>query len=192
MRKAIVLAVTALMALAFVGCGGGNDVESASVAADPLVSGTAGAGSGGSGEDKPDAAAAGKSDAAAAGKPDAQAATNASESGNSSGGSTMSDPAPEHEAGPWNIPQKTYAAYDRFSGDKLDSPTLTVRGVWADRIEFDYAKSDGTWNGVSVNLDSSGRGSVQIDGVTFDVVLGDGFIEVDEIEGMGAMAYVFK
>ena len=33
---------------------------------------------------------------------------------------------------------------------------------------------------------------VQIDSFTLDVSLGDGFIEVDEIEGMGAMAYVFK
>lgn len=185
MKKAIVLAISAaMMALLLAGCGGGaKDTESmVASASDANASANVSAG-----EDASASASASAPDAAAKPAPDAAA-------------KPSSDPAPsneppsssEHEAGPWNIPCKTYAAYDRFSGDRLDSPTLTVRGVWADRVVFDYAKSGDSWSDVSVDLDSSGRGSVEIGTVTLDVALGDGFIEVDEIEGMGAMAYVFK
>lgn len=184
MRKAIVLAVTALMALTLVGCGGGNDIESASTAADPLVSGTAGSNSGGSDADN--------ADAAAVSKPDAQAVVNTPDSSNTSSGSTAPDPQPEPEACPWNIPAKSYAGYDRFSGEKVDGLTLVVHEVTADRIVFDYATPARALNSITASVDSSGHASTTQGTVTLELTLGDGSISVDEIEGMGAMAYIFK
>lgn len=190
MKKAIVLVVSAaMMALLLAGCGGGSKDAESTVASVSDASANAGASANddaSANASAPDAAAKPAPDAAA--KPSAEASKSSSDPAPSNEPSSSS----EHEAGPWNIPCKTYAAYDRFSGDRYDSPTLVVRGVWIDRIVFDYARSDDSWSDVSVSLDSSGRGSVEIGTVTLDVALGDGFIEVDEIEGMGAMAYVFK
>lgn len=192
MKKAIVLVVSAaMMALLLVGCGGGSKDAESTVASASDANASANVSAG---EDASASASASAPDAAAKPAPDAAAKPSAEASKPSSDPAPSTEPpsSSEHEAGPWNIPCKTYAAYDRFSGDRYDSPTLVVRGVWIDRIVFDYARSDDSWSDVSVSLDSSGRGSVEIGTVTLDVALGDGFIEVDEIEGMGAMAYVFK
>lgn len=177
MKKAIVLVVAALMSLALVGCGGGDDQTSANVAAAPdsALSGTA----------SKDVASTEEADKAAVQDAAAQGSASGAESGSAEGGS-------DADAVKWTTPLGTYIAYDRFSGDKANGVQLVLRELNSDSIVIDYTSPSANWSKVTVPIDANGFGSVEQGGVTLDITLGDDFIQVDEIEGLGAMAYVFR
>jgi len=174
-----------MLALAFVGCGGGSEAESNVAATDAAVAGVAGSGS--ASADKGDAPA----DAAAADKAAVQnAAENPAGSGSSEGSSSTESKA---ESYLWSsLPLGTYAAWDRFSGDKVEGYSMVLREVAADRIVFDYATPGTSMSKVAALVDSSGHAIVEQGSITLDITLGADFIQLDEIEGMGAIALVFR
>ena len=171
------------MALSFalVGCGGNDNAESAASAADPLVAGTASAG-------KADVAAAPESSAVKANVAAAPAESSSSDA-------STSDNSSEQAACPWNIPNGEWLGYDRFSGVQISGSKIVVYEVTADSFVFDFysATPDRVYRGLTVSPDSSGHATYDSEsGVTLEITLSDNLVAIDEIEGMGAIAYDFR
>ncbi len=94
------------------------------------------------------------------------------------------------------IPNGEYVCYDRFSGEQVGGAWIKVHDSNSSQVVLSYVSSAGNWGPVTVNIDGSGHGSVTLDGargnVTLDMTFSGAVINVDEIEGMGAMAYEFR
>ena len=174
MKKVVALAIVTVFSLALAGCGGDDRAGSVASTADSLVAGTASAG-------KADVAAAPESSASSAESSSSEAAT----SSNSS----------EQAVSPWDISNGEWLGYDRFSGEQISGSKIVVYEVTADSFVFDFYSGtpDRVYRGLTVFPDSSGHATYDSEsGATLEITLSDNLIAIDEIEGMGAMAYDFK
>lgn len=174
MKKAITLMAAMALTFALAGCGGNDNAESAASTDGPLIAGTASVG-------KADVAAAPESNASSGEAASSDAATSSS--------------SPEQVASPWNIPNGEWLGYDRFSGERISGSKIVVYEVAADTFVFDFysATPDRVYRGLTVFPDSSGHATYNSEsGVTLEITLSDNLVAIDEIEGMGAIAYDFK
>lgn len=169
MKKIVALTTVMVLAFALTGCGGNDSTESAASVAG--------------------AASAGKADVAAAPESGTESAESSSSDAATSGGSS------NQAVSPWNIPNGEWPGYDRFSGDQISGSKIVVYEVTTDTFVFDFysATPDRVYRGLTVFPDSSGRATYDSEsGVTLEITLSDNLVAIDEIEGMGAIAYDFK
>lgn len=86
-----------------------------------------------------------------------------------------------------------FTGYDRFSGEQVGGAYIYIHDSDSEKVVFNYTTSRGTFNNLTAYLDSSLKSTVYItDTCYLDMTFTQGTIYVDEIEGMGAMAYDFK
>ncbi len=86
-----------------------------------------------------------------------------------------------------------FTGYDRFSGEQVGGAYIYVHDSDSEKVVFNYTTSQGTYKNLTAYLDSSLKSTVYItDTCYLDMTFTQGTIYVDEIEGMGAMAYDFK
>ena len=174
MKKMVALAAVMTLAFTLAGCGGNDGAESAASVADPLIAGTT---------------SAGKADVVAA--PESSESTEES----SSSDAATSDGSSEQAASPWNIPNGEWLGYDRFSGEQISGSKIIVYEMTAGSFVFDFYSGtpDRVYRGLTVFPDSSGHAMYDSEsGVTLEITLSDNLVAIDEIEGMGAIAYDFK
>ena len=181
MKKMMCLTVAMVCALALSACSGGNAGEEGSAASGQMEQ--AGADIEMAGDAANADASVGAADAAVAGDVADEAVSD-----------DANGDAAEAEAAPWNIPLGTWQGYDRFSGEPVDGLTVTVYEVTEESIVFDYISPARAHRGLTAFLDASGYASYDIDSgnLILNITLSDNLIMIDEIEGLGAMAYDFK
>ena len=86
-----------------------------------------------------------------------------------------------------------YHCYDRFSGEVVPGSYIRIHSSNTSQVVFDYVTSAGTFTSVTAYLDSGYNSNVNLTGtLSLTMTFSSSSITVDEIEGMGAMAYVFK
>ena len=86
-----------------------------------------------------------------------------------------------------------FTGYDRFSGEQVGGAYIYVHDSDSEKVVFNYTTSQGTFKNLTAYLDPSLKSTVYItDTCYLDMTFTQGTIYVDEIEGMGAMAYDFK
>ena len=86
-----------------------------------------------------------------------------------------------------------YHCYDRFSGEAVPGSYIRIHSSNTSQVVFDYVTSAGTFTSVTAYLDSGYNSNVNLTGtLSLTMTFSSSSITVDEIEGMGAMAYVFK
>ena len=86
-----------------------------------------------------------------------------------------------------------FTGYDRSSGEQIGGAYIYVHDSDSEKVVFNYTTSQGTFKNLTAYLDSSLKSTVYItDTCYLDMTFTQGAIYVDEIEGMGAMAYDFK
>lgn len=88
---------------------------------------------------------------------------------------------------------RDYYCYDRFSGEAVPSSYIRIHSSNSSHVVFDYVTSAGAFTSVTAYLDSGYNANVNLTGaLSLTMTFSVSSITVDEIEGMGAMAYVFK
>lgn len=91
------------------------------------------------------------------------------------------------------IPSGWYDCYDRFSGEMLTGFYIEMLESNSTQAVFNYSNSHGVFEGVIADLDGAGHATVDLtETLTLEITFYEYEIHVDEVEGMGAMAYVFK
>lgn len=91
------------------------------------------------------------------------------------------------------IPSGWYDCYDRFSGEMLTGFYIEMLESNSTQAVFNYSNSHGVFEGVIADLDGAGHATVDLtETLTLEITFYEYEIHVDELEGMGAMAYVFK
>lgn len=86
-----------------------------------------------------------------------------------------------------------FTGYDRFSGEQVGGAYIYIHDSDSEKVVFNYTTSRGTFKNLTAYLDSSLKSTVYItDTCYLDMTFTQATIYVDEIEGMGAMAYDFK
>ena len=183
MKKIIVLTLTIILVFAFCACGGnagpgggaGNDLTDQTVAsalnARNLDVGTS--------DDENDI---GTSD-------EGTTSGNGSSSGEGSSDNTSS----ENGSGSAIMQSSDYYCYDRFSGEAVPGSYIRIHSSNSSQVVFDYVTGAGAFTSVTAYLDSGYNANVNLtDTLSLTMTFSDGSITVDEIEGLGAMAYVFK
>ena len=86
-----------------------------------------------------------------------------------------------------------FTGYDRFSGEQVGGAYIYVHDSDSEKVVFNYFSSQGDFHDLTAYLDSSLKSTVYItDTCYLEMTFTQGTIYVDEIEGMGAMAYDFK
>lgn len=172
MKKVFALVAAMALALAVSGCGAGG--ESAASSSDPLESGSANAGK-----------------ASVAALPD----SSASAGGSSESGGASSGGSSDQAASPWSISNGEWLGYDGFSGEPISGSKIVVYEATADTFVFDFYSGtpDRVYRGITVSPDSSGHATYDSEsGVILEITLSDNLVAIDEIEGMGAIAYDFR
>lgn len=91
------------------------------------------------------------------------------------------------------IPSGWYDCYDRFSGEMITGFYIEILESNSSQAVFNYSNSQGVFEGVIAELDGTGHATVDLtDTLTLEITFYEYEIHVDELEGMGAMAYIFK
>ncbi len=91
------------------------------------------------------------------------------------------------------IPSGDYYCYDRFSGEGISGFYIRVHSSNNSQVVFDYVTSAGTFTSLTANIDANGSAYMALtDTLELNITFYSSEIYVDELEGMGAMAYVFK
>ena len=106
---------------------------------------------------------------------------------------TSSDDSTSGETDTPLISNGDYHCYDRFSGEAVPGSYIRIHSSNTSQVVFDYVTSAGTFTSVTAYLDSGYNSNVNLTGtLSLTMTFSSSSITVDEIEGMGAMAYVFK
>lgn len=180
MKKILAFALVIILAFAFCSCGGNaggaagsGDLTDQTVAAAP----NAGNLEGSLTEETPDA---GTSDE---GTVDEGTVDEGTSSGDSTSGETVTE----------LIPSGDYYCYDRFSGEVISGNYIRIHSSNSSQVVFDYVTSAGTFTSLTANIDANGFAYMDLtDTLGINITFYSSEIYVDELEGMGAMAYVFK
>lgn len=180
MKKVLVFALVIIIAFAFCSCGGnvggaggGGDLTDQTVAAAP----NAGNLEGSLTEETSDA---GTLD-------EGTVDEGTVDEGTSSGDSSIGEEVAEL------IPSGDYYCYDRFSGEEIPGFYIKIHSSNSSQVVFDYVTSAGTFTSLTANIDANGFAYMALtDTLELNITFYSSEIYVDELEGMGAMAYVFK
>ena len=171
MKKIVALALVLILIFTFCACGGNSG---------PGI---------GSGDDLTNQTVAG---APNAGNLDAENSDDEIDVGTSNGG-TSSDDSTSGQTDTPLISNGDYHCYDRFSGEAVPGSYIRIHSSNTSQVVFDYVTSAGTFTSVTAYLDSGYNSNVNLTGtLSLTMTFSSSSITVDEIEGMGAMAYVFK
>ena len=176
MKKYICLVMTLCLLLVCTACSNGN-MESGMADGnfDPLVSGSPNAGNMGDSSNTADT-------------------NDSSNAGTTIDGSQSNDKDTlDPISGEKILSDGLYVAYDRFSGESISNFYIKVHDSNSSQLIFAYSTSAGYFDYVVANLDASYNSTVQLnDTVTLNITVSGATIKVDEIEGLGAMAYDFR
>lgn len=180
MKKLLTIILIMILAFAFCACGGnaggvggGGDLTDQTVAGAP----SAGNLEGSLMEETPDA---GTSDE---GTVDEGTVDEGTSNGDSSAGEEVAE----------LIPSGDYYCYDRFSGEGIPGFYIKIHSSNRSQVVFDYVTSAGTFTSLTANIDANGFAYMDLtDTLGINITFYSSEIYVDEIEGLGAMAYVFR
>lgn len=86
-----------------------------------------------------------------------------------------------------------WLAYDRFSQERIDNVIITIEDITETSVIFSYYSHGELTSNLTATLDGNGYASVYVDEyTTLNMTFTGTQIQVDEIQGMGAMSYVFS
>lgn len=90
------------------------------------------------------------------------------------------------------VPFGGYTCVDRFSREQYGSIVLYVHDSDSTKVVFNYINNQGTYKNLTANLNSDQEATVYLtDTLYLQMKFDQSTVYVDEIEGMGAMAYDF-
>lgn len=102
------------------------------------------------------------------------------------------DTAPPVETKVIDMYEGQWNGYDGFSNERIPDLTIRIVDITDTSVIFDYNSSAVSAQSVTAVLDGNGCASVDLDnGVTLDMTFTEDSITLDELQGMGAMAYYF-
>ena len=115
----------------------------------------------------------------------AEETTDGNEGESGSGSGYAENPVIDMYEGQWQ-------AYDKFSQEKVDNVIITVIDITETSVIFSYYSSAVSASNLTATPDANGYASVYVDeNTTLNMIFTGTQIQVDEIQGMGAMGYVF-
>ncbi len=121
------------------------------------------------------------------------------DSGTSSGDNTSTDQETSDNSSSGDesdneiIASADYYCYDRFSGESVPGSYIRVHSSNSSQVVFDYVTSAGSFTYLTAYIDGNGFAYLDLsDTLGINITFYSSEIYVDELEGMGAMAYVFR
>jgi len=183
MKKFLVLMLVMVLALALCSCGGNGGINNEGA-------------NGGSGDGLVGQTMAGLTDSGNVGDTSDDGGDSDDgtlDEGTSNGQGSSGDSSSGDGSGSALLPSTDYYCYDRFSGDAIAGNYIRVYSSNSSQVVFDYVTNAGTFTSLTAYIDGNGHAYMDLtDSLAIDITFYSSEIYVDELENMGAMAYVFK